>query len=273
MPEPAVRDLLKGHHRRLYVYLRALLPGSDVDPAVREAAERIARQADRAPANRFTEWADEIARQVAAERRKTITPLPFSDDLFRQLAESAGPILNRAGERPAALVGILRQLPPPERELLRRKYELGLTTEQLARADGRPVAVVARDLTALHGSLVAALREAVPDAGPEPPGGAADLGRLTDQLVDGTSTEDGRLVLETLLLADAAAQAHYHRHAALAADLIWHYTGPPALPEFPAAPRRTVSPREWVVTAAFVIAVLAVLAFIVLRLTGPLASS
>src|SRR5262249_52348581 len=161
---------------------------------------------------------DGITRQVAAERRKTITPLPFSDDLFRQLSDSAGPILNLSEKRPAALAEILRQLPPPERDLLRRKYELGLNAHQIADAAGRPVAAVARDVTGLHEPLLTALREALPDTGPEPPAGASDIGRLSDQLIDGTITDDGRFVLETLLLADAAAQPHYHRHAALAAE-------------------------------------------------------
>jgi DNA-directed RNA polymerase specialized sigma24 family protein len=268
VPDPAARDLLKRHHRRLAVSLRALLPGTDPDPPLWEAAERLLGQADRAPADSTSEWVDGIARQVAADRRKTLAALPFSDDLFRQLADSASPILDQSEARPAALAQVVRQLPPPERDLLRRRYELGLSAEQIARAEGRPTAAIARELTALHGSLVSAMREALPDAGPEPPGGAADLGRLADQLLDGTITDDGRLVLETLLLADAAAQAHYHRHAALATGLRWHYTGAPALPEpRPEVPRR-VTPREWAVTVGFLVAVLALIAFVVLRLTG-----
>jgi DNA-directed RNA polymerase specialized sigma24 family protein len=268
VPDPAARELLKRHHRRLAVYLRALLPGTDPEASLWEAAERLLGQAGRVPADRTEEWADDIARRVAAERRKTTAPLPFSDDLFRQLADSADPILDQSEARPAALAQVVRQLPPPERDLLRRRYELGLTAEQIALAEGRPPAAIARELTALHGSLVSAMREALPDAGPEPPGGAADLGRLTDLLLDGTITDDGRVVLETLLLADAAAQAHYHRHAALATDLRWHYAGAPALPEPPAEVCRRVTAREWAVTVSFFVAVLAVIAFALLRLTG-----
>jgi DNA-directed RNA polymerase specialized sigma24 family protein len=269
--EPApLRDRLRQHHWRLAVYLRALLPtASDAEAALRETVVRIGHQADRAPDARFAEWAQGIARQVAADRRKTLSALPFSDDLFRQLADSAGPILDQSDERPAALARILDRLPPPERDLLRRRYSLGLTAEQMAAAESRPTAAMTRELTALHGSLVLALREEHPDTGPEPPGGASDLGRLADQLLDGTITNDGRLVLETLLLADAAAQAHYHRHAALATELSWKYAGPPALPDLPRdEPARRVTAREWAVTAAFLVAVLAVIAFAALRLYG-----
>ena len=265
----AVHELLQRHHRRLYVYLRALLPGDDAEAALRATAERALRQGERAPPDRLAEWADEIARQVAVERRTVMTPLPFSDDLFRQLADSAGPILDLWEKRPATLKVILHQLPPPERDLLRRRHELGLTPEQIAHADGRPTPTVVRDLTALHESLVLALRETLPDAGPEPPGGAADIGRLSDQLLDGTITEDGRLILETLLLADAAAQAHYHRHAALAADLKWTYGGPPPLPDEKLMPPRPgLTAREWTITIAFVAALLAVAAVVVWRVAG-----
>jgi DNA-directed RNA polymerase specialized sigma24 family protein len=270
----AAQDLLRRHHRRLYVYLRALLPGTDVGGPLADVATRIVRQAKQAPADHLTDWADGITRQVAAERRKTINPLPFSDDLFRQLADSAGSILDLSEKRPAALAEVLRQLPPPERDLLRRKYDLGLNAQEIAFADGRPVAMVARDLTALHETLVSAVRESLPDAGPEPPGGAADIGRLSDQLIDRTITEDGRLVLETLLLADAAAQLHYHRHAALAAELTWTYGRAPALPEAtPEPPTHRLSTRERIVTAVFVIAILAVIIFVVLELAGHLTRS
>lgn len=262
MPDPVpLRDLVRRHRRRLYAYLRALLPAAtEAEAAFRETVERITQQAKRAPATKFADWAEGIARQVAAARRRAISPPPFSDDLFRQLADSAGPVLDRAEERPAVLAAVLDRLPPPERELIRRKYALGLVAEQIAVAEGRPPAVIARDLTLLHASLESAVREALPDHAPPPPGGAADLGRLVDQLLDGTLTADGRLVLETLLLADAAAQAHYHRHVGLASELTWTFRGEPELPAVPATVRR-VSAREWAVTVAFLLACVAALAF------------
>ena len=270
MPDPAdVRELLQRQHRRLAVYLRALLPGADLDSAVRDTAERVLRQSEIVPVDRFADWSEAVARDVAAEARKSTIPLPFSDDLFRQLADSADPVLNQCDKRPAALTEILRQLPPPERDLLRRRYALGHSTNQIAQSDGRSATTVARDLYALHESLIGAVRETLPDGGPLPPGGAADIGRLADQLLDGTISDDGRLILETLLLADAAAQVHYHRHAALAAELNWAYRGLPALPELAAPDRpQRLTTREKVITVAFIVAVVAVAAFVVWRLAG-----
>jgi RNA polymerase sigma-70 factor, ECF subfamily len=256
LPEPAPVDgLIRKYHRRLYVYLRALLPAAkDAEAALRETVVRLAEHAAEAPREHVAEWAERIARQVASERRQTQATLPFSDDMFRQLADSAGPILDQSEARPAVLEEILKQLPPPERELVRRRYELGLRADQIALAENQTPAAAARELTSLHASLIAALRQDLPENGPDPPGGATDLGRMADQLFDGTISEDGRLVLETLLLADAAAQVHYHRHAALVAELTWRFGGVPALPELPRPGRRGLSRREWTVTIAFLVA-------------------
>jgi DNA-directed RNA polymerase specialized sigma24 family protein len=252
------------------VLLRALLPAAaDAEAAWRETLVRIGKQAHEAPKGDFGNWSDEIAREVAAEQRRRGSPLPFSDDLFRQLADSAVPSTEVAEHRPKALAEIIGRLPPPEKDLLRRKYALQMSTDQIAVTEGGPPAAVARDLMLLNGTLVSALQEARPDGGPPSPGGASDLGRMTDQLLDGTITADSRLVLETLLLADAAAQAHYHRHVALAVELAWKYRGEPELPDVPAGPRR-LTPREWAVTIAFVCACLAAVAFIALLFSGQL---
>jgi len=265
----AVEELANRHLRRQSVYLQALLPGNDPYQAIRETRGRILDLAAEAPDDRFADWADGIARQVAAGRRTELSPPPFSDDLFRQLAESAWPVLELSDKRPALLDQILRQLPPPERELLRWRYEVGQAPAVFAASQGRSAAALARDLAALHGSLVTALREALPDAGPEPPGGAADIGRLSDQLIDGSIGEDSRLVLETLLLGDTAAQVHYHRHAALAVDLRWKYRGAVTFPGgMTEIPRPRLSTRERIVTVGFVVAVLVVAAFVVFRLAG-----
>jgi RNA polymerase sigma factor (sigma-70 family) len=268
VPDDAtLRDLLSRHRRRLYVFLRALIPaGPETDAALQESVLQIWDRAGDVRPDEFADFAEGIARKVAAERRKS--PGHFSEDLFRQIAESAGPSLDLVEKRSAALSGLMDQLPAPDRDLLRRRYELRMTPDQIALAENRPVSAVNRDLAGLHASLVSALRERLPDAGPEPPGGANDLGRLTGQLLEGTITDDGRLVLETLLLADAAAQAHYHRHVALVGELTLRFRGPPPLPEPPASAAPRVSRREQVVTWAFVGACTIVFLFLIFLFTG-----
>jgi RNA polymerase sigma-70 factor, ECF subfamily len=265
--DTTLRDVISRHQRRLYVFLRAVLPAApEADAALQESVLQIWDRAGDVRPDKLADFAEGIARRVATERRKS--PGHFSEDLFRQLAESAGPSLDLVEKRSAALSGLMDQLPSPDRDLLRRRYELRMTPDQIALAENRPAGAVNRDLAGLHASLVTAIRERLPDAGPEPPGGANDLGRLTGQLLDGTITDDGRLVLETLLLADPTAQAHYHRHVALVAELTLRFRGLPPLPEprSPAAPR--VSRREQVVTWAFVAACSVVFLFLILLFTG-----
>jgi DNA-directed RNA polymerase specialized sigma24 family protein len=268
-----LRERLIRQRRRLCLLLRALLPAAaDAEAAWRQTAIRIGERCEAASGKNFAEWSEGIARDVAAERRKTQSSTAFSVDLFRQLADSAETSLAVADQRPRALADILNRLPSPEKELLRKKYGVGLTVEQIAMSEGRPAAVVARDLTILHGMLVSALHDAIKNDGPPPPGGASDLGRMVDQLLDGTITVDGRMVLETLLLADAPAQAHYHRHVALVVELEFKYRGEPELPALPEPEPRLLSTREWLVTAAFIVACTAVALFVILAFTGQLKS-
>jgi DNA-directed RNA polymerase specialized sigma24 family protein len=268
-----LRERLIRHRRRLCLLLRALLPAAaDAATAWNQTANRIAERGHLIAPKDFAEWAERIARDIAAERRKTQSPPPFSDDLFRQLADSAEASLAIAEERPRALAEILARLPSPEKELLRKKYGVGLSVEQIAMSEGRPPAAVARDLTILHGTLVSALHDALKKDGPPLPGGASDLGRLADRLLDGTITDDGRVVLETLLLADAPAQAHYHRHVALLVELEFKYRGEPELPAMPQPELPVASTREWLVTAAFIVACTAVALFVILAFTGRLKS-
>jgi len=268
VPDDAnLRDLLSRHQRRLYLFLRAVLPTTtDAEAALRETNLEILNRGRHGRPEKFADLADGIARRIAAEHSKA--PGHFSEDLFRQLADSAESSLELVDKRPAALSGVFDQLPAPDRDLLRRRYELGMTAEQIALAENRPASAVNRDLAGLHASLVAALRERLPDTGPEPPGGANDLGRLSGQILDGTITDDGRLVLETLLLADAAAQAHYHRHVALVAELTMRFRGLPPLPEPPTPPTPRVSRRERMITWAFVATCTVVVLFLVFLFTG-----
>jgi RNA polymerase sigma-70 factor, ECF subfamily len=263
-----LRDLLARHHRQLAHYLRTLLPdATDAEAALRETVLRIRSRGYAAQDRGFADWADGVAREAAVARRKVAPGVPFSDDLFRQLVDLPAPPVDRAEVRARGLAESLAQLPPTDRDLLRRKYGMGLTVDQIASTDGRSTAAVVRHLASVHESLLSELRAAVPHGGPEPPGGAADLGRMADQLLDGTITDDGRVVLETLLLADVPAQAHYARHAALITDLTWTFRGEPALPEAPSKPP-ALTRREKVVTAAFVVCCTIAFLIIILIFTG-----
>ncbi|MSR53957.1 MAG: sigma-70 family RNA polymerase sigma factor [Gemmataceae bacterium] len=254
------RERLEPLRWGLSVYLRALLPkAEEADAAFQETASRLDQSQGYAPKTKFAAWCNDIASRASRDLRGSSHPKPFGDALFGQLIDSLGPIIERLDRYPVRLSALLGRLPPPEQELLRRKYAIGLTAEQIALAEERPASMVSRDLTLLNATIVSSLDEEV-RLGPPLPGGAMDLGRLSDQLLDGTINEDGRLVLETLLLADSTAQAHYLRHVALACGLHWKYRGEPDLPA--PSPKRGLSQREKLVTLGFAVTCLAVLAFV-----------
>ena len=255
--------------RQAAVLLRALLPrATDAESAF---ADLVSRIGSLQTANVRDIALLKLARDVASEHRRKSPHNSFSNDLFRQLANSAPTSTELASNRPQRLAAIVNQLPSGEKDLLRRKYALAQTAEQIAVAESRLANAVTRDLANLRGTLVNALLESLPDGNPPPPGGASDLGRLADQLLDGTITNDSLLVLETLLLADAAAQAHYHRHVALAVELEWLFRGAPKFPEpVTAITPRKLTRRELVVTGAFILTCIAAAVFITLWLTGRL---
>ena len=78
--------------------------------------------------------------------------------------------------------------------------------------------------------------------------------------MDGTLGEDGRLVLETLLLGEPQAQTDYFRSLACLSELAWRL-GKPSFPDVP-LPRTRLTVRERVVTTAFVLSVIGALALI-----------
>ncbi|MCS6896704.1 MAG: hypothetical protein NZM29_01915, partial [Nitrospira sp.] len=207
--EPAAEVRLAMHR-----YLRALFPkAEEAESALQEWDHQ--RQTERGHDARGS------VGKVVAHRSSSLSP-----DLVRQLRESAWVEPEAAARWSMALATVLTRLPPMERELLRRYHGERLGVETIAAEEGRSAAAVHRDLTLLHATVV---RGVCAELGaPEPfSGGAADLGRMADQLLDGSLSPDGQIVLETLLLGDPAAQAHYARHVALAVHLAWHYRGEP----------------------------------------------
>lgn len=193
----------------------------------------------------------ELAIDSARKWRDREKCFPSSEDLFRQLIEGPRP----PGLEAARVAEVWKCLPSPDRDMLRRKYELGMTIEQIALAEGRTPPTVARDLAVLHDSICRELfaGETLPH-GPE-------ISRLTGQLADGTISNDARVVLETLLLADDVAQLTYMRSMAVIAELQW-LLAPPALAHITTVPM-VLPVREKLVTAAFVVACVAAIGSLV----------
>ena len=179
------------------------------------------------------------------------------------------PILDQCDRRPAAFCRGPWSTTAARTRLLREPI-LGRawTIEQIAELDGSPARDVARDLS---GCTPAWCR---PCGTPlcRTPVRRRRAGRPTwagwrSSLLTARSPTTVDSVVETLLLGDTAAQAHYHRNAALVADLDWDSAAPVPARAAGRGRRRALGPRMGV-TIAFVVAVLAVVGFAVSRLAG-----
>ena len=254
MPETP-RELLAPHHRRLYLAVRTLVPiPAEAETVLRQVYFKLAPWAAE-PETAFLARADRVVAETATEHRRQAKSFPSSDDLFRQLVEH--PDRTAVPTDRATRIGeILKCLPSPDRDLLRRRYELGMSLEQIGLAEGRSQSAVARDLAALHASVTRELYNDPTKVSPH----ADEIGRLTGRLADGALGDDGRLVLETLLLAEPPAQTDYFRSLATLSELRWRLTRP-AFPDV-SLPRTRLTVRERAVTAAFVLSVIGALALI-----------
>ncbi len=249
------RDFCERFHRRLHRAVRELRPApAEADAILERAIDRLRKLRPTSEVE-FRLAAERTIREAAHEWRTEHRSFPSSNDLWRELADALAIPADESTDRADALPGIVKHLPSGERDLLRRRYEVGLPNEQIATAEARSIASVTRDLTALHQALGRELFGEVtsPHAG--------EITRLTGQLADGSSTDDGRLVLETLLLGDAEAQKAYLRTASVMAELAWHYSRP-TMPVEPVAPKG-LSSRERLTTIAFVACSLIVLGLLV----------
>ncbi|HVK10385.1 MAG TPA: hypothetical protein VM597_16580, partial [Gemmataceae bacterium] len=135
MPETP-RDLLSPHHRRFHLAVRALVPvAAEADAVLRDVLVRLAPWAAESEAD-FLTRADRVVVEAAAGHRRTAKGFPSSDDLFRQLVEHPDRTAD-APDRATRMAEVLKCLPSPDRDLLRRRYELAMSLEQIGLAEGR----------------------------------------------------------------------------------------------------------------------------------------
>ena len=265
------RDLLERHHRRLRVLLRALLAESaDAAAAWNETVARIGRVPSPADADRFGPWADGIAREVAGEWRRRKGHLPFTDDLCRQLAESAIASPRVAQERPRRSRRFLNGCPSPKGPV---SPPLRHAAVDRANRRGRRSAAVgdgARSGHLARDTHLGAHRTHRPTPGQHRLAARADLTRLVLQLLNGAISADSRLVLETLLLADAPAQGALSSLCRAGSRTGMARWRAPVISESPAPTAGKLTIREWLVTITFVAACVVVVLFVILLFTGQL---
>jgi RNA polymerase sigma-70 factor (ECF subfamily) len=77
----------------------------------------------------------------------------FSDDLIRMLAPRAEKSFEQTDARMAALKSCLKRLSSPDRRLLKRRYEDGLTIKAIAEEAKRPVQGLYKVMIRIHEQL------------------------------------------------------------------------------------------------------------------------
>jgi RNA polymerase sigma-70 factor, ECF subfamily len=152
-----VVQLISGCQRRLFLYLLGLLCSRDLaEDALQETNTVLWRKRlQYTPGTNFFAWACNVAYFEACKaRKKQRQQVPAFSDVFLQgvapelaaAAESADPLL-------AALQDCMARLAERDRELIRLRYDDGVTTQSLAANVGRSPDSVYKSLSRIHQSL------------------------------------------------------------------------------------------------------------------------
>jgi RNA polymerase sigma-70 factor (ECF subfamily) len=155
-----VREITR-HQSRLRGFVRCLLVRSgDVDDILQEINAVLWEKADEfQPGTDFWAWASQIARfKVLNHVRKLERDrLVFDAELLNQLAEIASVRVRDVDRRRDALDFCLKELPPPQRQLIDLRYASGQTIESIAAAIGRPAGSIRQTLYRIRGALQACI--------------------------------------------------------------------------------------------------------------------
>lgn len=160
-PQPervdAFVQLLAQNHRRLYLYISALVPNrSDAEDILQEASMVLWRCFDEFElGTNFTAWACRVTfNQILAWRkRQQRDRLEFSEAFLSAVAEDLSKELEVLDERSAALGKCIDKLPHHQRELIRLRYSDGQSVETIAVRSNRTVEAVYRMLSRIRQTL------------------------------------------------------------------------------------------------------------------------
>lgn len=151
-------ELLTAHQPRLYAYILSLVFNpTDADDVLQETNRVLWQKwADFQRGTNFAAWAFRIAfYQVQAHRRRRQREkLVFDDDLLGVLAEAASARDEVFRERHQLLRCCLDELGGRQRDLIRRRYSVGTTIEEISVQVGRSVAAVKQALFRCRKALV-----------------------------------------------------------------------------------------------------------------------
>jgi RNA polymerase sigma-70 factor (ECF subfamily) len=149
------------HQSRLRAFVRCLLVrASDVDDLLQDVNVVLWEKADEfQPGTDFWAWASQIARfKVLNHVRKLERErLVFDAELLNKLADIASLRVRDVDRRREALDHCLKELPPPQRQLIDLRYASGQSVESIAESIGRPAGSIRQTLYRIRRALQACI--------------------------------------------------------------------------------------------------------------------
>ncbi len=149
-------QLLTQSQRRIYAFILTLIPNrAEAEDILQETNLVLCRKAGEYDPNKhFLAWAFKIARfqTLAHLKTRSRSPLVFQEDLMEKLSDDAENLEGFSSlQRSLALC--LEKLTKRNRELIRIRYEKGLSVEEAAKKLGKPKGTVSMALYRLRTAL------------------------------------------------------------------------------------------------------------------------
>jgi RNA polymerase sigma-70 factor (ECF subfamily) len=160
-PQKFIVQEIARHQARLRGFVRCLLVrASDVDDILQEINAVLWEKRDEfQPGTDFWAWASQIARfKVLNHLRKLGRErLVFDVSVLEQLADVAAAKLQSLDRRREALEHCLKELPPPQRQLIEMRYAGGQSVDAMAESLRRPAGSLRQTLYRIRQALQACI--------------------------------------------------------------------------------------------------------------------
>jgi RNA polymerase sigma-70 factor, ECF subfamily len=149
--------LLMASERRVFSYILTLLPNvADAQDVLQEASIVLWRRlAEYERGTDFSAWACRVALNVVRNFRakQHRCRVKFDEQLFTAVASDAESMRQELDVAQAALFDCVNELPPGDRDLLQRRYEVGATIKSVAAAVGRSAEGLYKAMRRIHDAL------------------------------------------------------------------------------------------------------------------------
>ena len=150
-------SLLMANQRRINSYVLSVVPNlSDADDIMQETISVMWRKFDEFEVGTdFTSWGMKVAYYCILDHRKKKAKdkLVFSDDLFQKIEGIAAEKQQDTEERIEFLRRCIGNLQPADQRLLKARYELSYSAQNLAVQLDRSVQYVYKHLARIHHTL------------------------------------------------------------------------------------------------------------------------